>query len=203
MRSRAVGLQRRARPRPPAFWPRRPAFLSARPRVMTPSTAVERTDQCQRPRSPAAQTFMVFATIRDDTNFAEFAALRDDEQKQLEVLRSDGGLAPTTFPPPGGQRSSRSSPPMRNKSRRRWQLCLSPGSSTPMSTRSPPRTQRRLPTERGHEPEATLTAAMTSLLDSGSVTSGPTAEHPAGRGRDVLHTRQLPRPLGRHTGPTG
>jgi hypothetical protein len=35
---------------------------------------------------------MVVATIRDDTNFAEFAALRDDEQKQLEVLRSDGRI---------------------------------------------------------------------------------------------------------------
>lgn len=35
-----------------------------------------------------AQTFMVVGTLRDDTNFAEFAALREDEQKQLEVLRS-------------------------------------------------------------------------------------------------------------------
>jgi hypothetical protein len=32
---------------------------------------------------------MVVATIRDDTNFAELAALSDDEQKQLEVLRSE------------------------------------------------------------------------------------------------------------------
>ena len=40
--------------------------------------------------SPAeAQTFMVVATIREDANFAEFAALRDDEQKQLDVLRSE------------------------------------------------------------------------------------------------------------------
>jgi muconolactone delta-isomerase len=44
-------------------------------------------------QNPAAtQTFMVFATIRDDTDFAEFAALRDDEQRQLEVLRSDGRI---------------------------------------------------------------------------------------------------------------
>jgi hypothetical protein len=41
------------------------------------------------PNPAATQTFMVVATIRDDTNFAEFAALRDDEQKQLEVLRSE------------------------------------------------------------------------------------------------------------------
>ena len=37
-------------------------------------------------------TFMVFATLRDDTDFAEFAALREDEQKQLEVLRSAGRI---------------------------------------------------------------------------------------------------------------
>jgi muconolactone delta-isomerase len=36
------------------------------------------------------QTFMVMATLRDDTDFAEFNALRDDEHKQLEVLRSEG-----------------------------------------------------------------------------------------------------------------
>jgi hypothetical protein len=41
------------------------------------------------PNPPAEETFMVVATIRDDTNFAEFAALRDDEQRQLEVLRSE------------------------------------------------------------------------------------------------------------------
>jgi muconolactone delta-isomerase len=40
----------------------------------------------------AGTTFMVFATLREDTNFTEFAALRDDEQKQLEVLRSDGRI---------------------------------------------------------------------------------------------------------------
>jgi hypothetical protein len=37
-----------------------------------------------------AQTFMVFATLRADTDFAEFNALREDEQKRLEVLRADG-----------------------------------------------------------------------------------------------------------------
>ena len=41
---------------------------------------------------PVAQTFMVVATVRDDTNFAEFAALRDDEHRQLEVLRSEGRI---------------------------------------------------------------------------------------------------------------
>ena len=40
----------------------------------------------------AAQTFMVVGTIRDDTNFTEFAALRDDEHKQLEALRSEGKI---------------------------------------------------------------------------------------------------------------
>src|SRR5262245_38614070 len=40
----------------------------------------------------AATTFMVVATLRDDTNFTELAALREDEQKQLEVLRSDGRI---------------------------------------------------------------------------------------------------------------
>ena len=35
------------------------------------------------------QRFMVFATIREDTDFAEFAALRDAEHAQLEVLRSE------------------------------------------------------------------------------------------------------------------
>ncbi|MGW3965501.1 muconolactone Delta-isomerase family protein [Amycolatopsis sp. NPDC005003] len=44
------------------------------------------------PDPAAAQTFMVFATLRDDTDFAEFAALREDEQKQLEVLRSAGKI---------------------------------------------------------------------------------------------------------------
>jgi hypothetical protein len=39
-----------------------------------------------------AQTFMVVGTLRADTNLAEFNALRDDEQKQLEVLRSDGRI---------------------------------------------------------------------------------------------------------------
>jgi len=40
----------------------------------------------------AAQTFMVAAVLRDDTDFSEFAALRDAEQKQLEVLRSEGRI---------------------------------------------------------------------------------------------------------------
>jgi muconolactone delta-isomerase len=38
------------------------------------------------------QTFMVVATVRDSTDFAQFAALRADEQKQLEALRSDGRI---------------------------------------------------------------------------------------------------------------
>ena len=40
----------------------------------------------------AAQTFMVFATLRDGTDLAEFAALREDEHQQLEVLRADGRI---------------------------------------------------------------------------------------------------------------
>ena len=40
----------------------------------------------------ATPTFMVFATLRDDTDLTEFAALREDEQKQLEVLRSQGRI---------------------------------------------------------------------------------------------------------------
>lgn len=40
----------------------------------------------------AVQTFVVVATIRDDTNFADLAALRADEEKQLEVLHSDGRI---------------------------------------------------------------------------------------------------------------
>ena len=39
---------------------------------------------------PAVHTFMVVATVRDNTDFAQFAALSADEQKQLEVMRSDG-----------------------------------------------------------------------------------------------------------------
>ena len=38
------------------------------------------------------QMFVVVATIRDDTDFTEFAALRADEQKQLELLQSDGRI---------------------------------------------------------------------------------------------------------------
>ena len=44
------------------------------------------------PDSAATQTFMVVGIIRDDANLAEFAALRDDEQKQLEALRSEGKI---------------------------------------------------------------------------------------------------------------
>ena len=51
------------------------------------------------PSHAAAQTFMVVATVRDDTNLAEFAALRDDEQKQLEALRSDGRTGAHRSPP--------------------------------------------------------------------------------------------------------
>ena len=43
--------------------------------------------------NPASiETFVVVATIRDDTNIADLAALRADEQKQLEVLQSDGRI---------------------------------------------------------------------------------------------------------------
>jgi muconolactone delta-isomerase len=38
----------------------------------------------------AAETFVVVATIRDDTDLADLAALGADEAKQLEVLQSDG-----------------------------------------------------------------------------------------------------------------
>jgi muconolactone delta-isomerase len=37
-------------------------------------------------------TFMVFATLRADTNVTELAALRDREHKQLEVLRTQGKI---------------------------------------------------------------------------------------------------------------
>jgi muconolactone delta-isomerase len=40
----------------------------------------------------AAQTFVVVATIRDNTNFADMAALRADEEKRLEELQSDGRI---------------------------------------------------------------------------------------------------------------
>jgi muconolactone delta-isomerase len=43
--------------------------------------------------NPAAgETFVVVATIRDDTNVADFAALRDAEHKQLELLQSEGRI---------------------------------------------------------------------------------------------------------------
>jgi muconolactone delta-isomerase len=38
------------------------------------------------------QTFVVVATIRDDTNFAEMMALRTDEQKQIAALQADGKI---------------------------------------------------------------------------------------------------------------
>ncbi|UOZ04960.1 muconolactone Delta-isomerase family protein [Amycolatopsis sp. WQ 127309] len=41
---------------------------------------------------PPTQTFMVVAVLRDDTDLAEFAALRNDEEKQLELLRSAGRI---------------------------------------------------------------------------------------------------------------
>ncbi len=34
-------------------------------------------------------TFMVVGTIRDDADMARFAALRDDEHKQLDLLRQE------------------------------------------------------------------------------------------------------------------
>jgi hypothetical protein len=56
--------------------------LPVRPRVVTHSAAIERDRPTSTTSNPSdAQTFMVFATIRDDTDFAEFAALRDDEHK--------------------------------------------------------------------------------------------------------------------------
>ncbi|SEF24451.1 Muconolactone delta-isomerase [Amycolatopsis pretoriensis] len=36
--------------------------------------------------------FMVFATLRDDTDPAEFATLREDEHHQLEALRTAGRI---------------------------------------------------------------------------------------------------------------
>ncbi|MEV6823539.1 muconolactone Delta-isomerase family protein [Amycolatopsis sp. NPDC051102] len=45
------------------------------------------------PSDPVAgQAFMVVGTLRDDTDLAEFAALREDEHKQLETLRSQGRI---------------------------------------------------------------------------------------------------------------
>ena len=39
-----------------------------------------------------ATTFVVVATIRPNTDFVRFAALRADEERQLEVLHSDGRI---------------------------------------------------------------------------------------------------------------
>jgi muconolactone delta-isomerase len=44
------------------------------------------------PTPTGRQTFVVVATIRDDTDFAEMMALRADEQKQIAVLQSDGKI---------------------------------------------------------------------------------------------------------------
>ena len=38
------------------------------------------------------QTFIVVATIRDDTDFAEMMALRADEQKRIAVLQAEGKI---------------------------------------------------------------------------------------------------------------
>jgi muconolactone delta-isomerase len=38
----------------------------------------------------ATQMFIVVATIRADTNFADMMALRVDEQKQIAMLQSEG-----------------------------------------------------------------------------------------------------------------
>jgi muconolactone delta-isomerase len=38
----------------------------------------------------SGQTFMVVGVLRDDTDFAEFNSLREDEHEQLEVLRAAG-----------------------------------------------------------------------------------------------------------------
>ncbi len=42
--------------------------------------------------STALPRFVVVATIRDDTNFADMMALRADEQKQIEVLQAEGRI---------------------------------------------------------------------------------------------------------------
>ncbi|MCO8276184.1 hypothetical protein M1L60_36965 [Actinoplanes sp. TRM 88003] len=42
------------------------------------------------PSTAGTQTFMVFATLRGDTDPEEFNALREDEQRQLAVLRTQG-----------------------------------------------------------------------------------------------------------------
>jgi muconolactone delta-isomerase len=44
------------------------------------------------PTPTELQTFVVVATIRDDTDFTEMMALRADEQKQIAVLQSDGRI---------------------------------------------------------------------------------------------------------------
>jgi muconolactone delta-isomerase len=54
------------------------------------------------PNPAAAQTFMVVATLRDDTDFTEFEALRDDEHEQLETLRSTGRVGAHYISPARG-----------------------------------------------------------------------------------------------------
>ena len=41
---------------------------------------------------PTSATFMVLATLRDDTDLTHLAALRAEEQQQLQVLRSEGRI---------------------------------------------------------------------------------------------------------------
>ena len=41
------------------------------------------------PELTTFQTFMVVGTIRDDADLAQFAALRDAEHKQLDLLRQE------------------------------------------------------------------------------------------------------------------
>lgn len=41
------------------------------------------------PDLSGSQTFMVVGIIRDDADLAQFAALRDDEHKQLDLLRQE------------------------------------------------------------------------------------------------------------------
>ncbi|MGW5718648.1 muconolactone Delta-isomerase family protein [Amycolatopsis sp. NPDC003865] len=42
--------------------------------------------------APATQRYMVVGILREDTDLTEFAALREDEHKQLEVLRAEGRI---------------------------------------------------------------------------------------------------------------
>ena len=130
------------------------------------------------PNPAAAQTFMVVATVRDDTNFAEFAALRDDEQKQLELLRSDGRIGAHYVSP--ARRATFIEVIAADEKQVAETLATLPfGSFFDVDVYpTTPQTQQRPPTERGRETGAALPAAMTSLLDS-----------PAGR-PSAAHRRQ-------------